>query len=134
MRSPNHAIVRAVTNDPQTLARFWASVERGEGAEDCWEWRDQPAPGRHPVFRVKHHAVSAARIAWFAATGELPLAGRIRHTCQNIGCVRPEHLEWELGMMGERQLRASSNGYVSVAALRTGVRSPDEELLQRRAS
>lgn len=132
MRSPNHPIVRAVTNDAKTLARFWASVERGEGAEDCWEWRER-APGRHPVFRVKHHAVSAARIAWFVATGEFPLAGRVRHTCQNISCVRPEHLEWELGMMGERRLLASSNGYVSVAALRSGARTPDEQMLLRRA-
>lgn len=132
MRSPNHAIVRAVTNDPRTLARFWASVERVEGAEDCWEWRERSS-GRHPVFRVKHHAVSAARIAWFVATGEFPLAGRVRHTCQNISCVRPEHLEWELGMMGERRLLASSNGYVSVAALRSSARTPDEQMLLRRA-
>ena len=130
MRSPNDAIVRAVTRDPQMLARFWSSVERGTSADDCWEWQGQPAC-RHPVFRVKHRAVSAARLAWFTATGEFPLAGRIRHTCGNIACVRPEHLEWELGRAGERLLRASSDGYVAVTAVRRGARGPDEETLRR---
>jgi hypothetical protein len=131
MRSPNHTIVRAVTRDPQVLARFWASVDRAEGDDACWEWRHWPTPNRYPVFRVKHYAVSAARLAWFAATGEFPLAGRIRHTCANILCVRPEHLEWELGMMGERQLRANSNGYGSVAGVQRGVRGAEEEDLRR---
>jgi hypothetical protein len=133
MRSVNQLILRAATRDPQVLARFWASVDRSESAEACWEWQPRTAPGRHPVFRVKHYAVSAARLAWFAATGEFPLAGRMRHTCQNISCVRPDHLEWELGMMSQEMLRATSDGYVPLPAVRSGLRSPDAEALYRRA-
>jgi hypothetical protein len=133
MRSPNHLIVRAATRDPQVLARFWAAVDRPESGEACWEWRPQTARDRHPVFRVKHYAVSAARLAWFAATGEFPLGGRMRHTCENISCVRPEHLEWELGMMTERVLRAASDGYLPAPTVRSGLRSPDGETLLRRA-
>ncbi len=131
MRSPNHAIVRAATHDPEILARFWASVERVAADEACWEWRDRRMANRHPVFRVRHYAVSAARLAWFAATGEFPLAGRIRHTCGNIACVRPEHLEWELGRAGERLLQASSDGYGRVAHIRRGVRAPEDQGLRR---
>jgi hypothetical protein len=125
-------IVRAATNDPQILVRFWASVARSESPEDCWEWQDG-ALGRHPVFRVKHRAVSVARLAWFAATGEFPLGGRMRHTCENIRCVRPEHLEWQVGRRTEHMLHASCGGYVPVAAIRSGVQSPDDATLYRRA-
>jgi hypothetical protein len=128
-------IVRAVTQSPDALARFWASVgNRESGGDACWTWSSQPNRGRHPVFRVKHHAVSATRVAWFAATGEFPLGGRMRHTCENILCVRPEHLVWELGRMGERMLRTRSEGYVSVAGISSAVARNADDVWERRAS
>jgi hypothetical protein len=134
MRSPNDLIVRAATRDPNVLARFWASVERGASAEDCWECRDGRTYGRHPVFRMKHRAISAARLAWFAATGEFPLGGRIRHTCQNIACVRPDHLEWEVGRRTAQMLRAHSDGYVPVPAAGSATPGSYDDVRYRRAS
>jgi HNH endonuclease len=134
MHSPNDPIVRAVTRDPNVLARFWASVDRAESGDDCWRWRGEPNRDRHPVFRVKHHAVSVSRVAWFAATGEFPLGGRMRHTCENISCVRPEHLVWELGRMSDRVLRTRSDGYVSVAGISSAVRPNADDARYRRAS
>ena len=69
------------------------------------------------TFRVRSHSVSTARVAWFAATGEFPLRGRIRHTCGSVSCVRSQHLVWELGRTSERELLATSDGYVSVACI-----------------
>jgi hypothetical protein len=133
MRSPNSAIVRAITHDPRVVARFWSHVDRGGSAEDCWEWRG-PHLDTYPVFRVKYSAMSAARLAWFAATGELPLGGRLRHRCENTRCVRPEHMDWELGTRTGCLLRAAAEDYVRVAAGRTGACGPKADVPYRRAS
>ena len=118
MPGANQAIVRAIMHDPQVLARFWMSVDRSESADGCWVWRDKPSCRYgYSVFRVRSHSVSTARVAWFAATGEFPLRGRIRHTCGSVSCVRPQHLVWELGRTSERELLATSDGYVSVACI-----------------
>jgi hypothetical protein len=114
--SAEHPIVRAATRDPQVVARFWTSVERDESADACWEWRGRRSGEGHPIFAIRSHSVSAARVAWLAATGEFPLGGRLRRTCQNASCVRPEHLAWDLGVQSQRMLRSESDGYVSVPA------------------
>jgi hypothetical protein len=134
MRSPNDPIVRAAARDPNVLARFWASVDRGISAADCWECRDGRRQRSHPVFRVRHRAISAARLAWFAATGEFPLGGRIRHTCENTSCVRPDHLEWEVGRRSAQMLRAQTDGYVQVVAAGSVTPATYEDGLWRRAS
>jgi hypothetical protein len=121
MFSTHHPIVRAAARDPEVLVRFWASVDRSAADDACWEWRGRRNEHR-PIFTVKYSSVMAARFAWFAATGEFPVGGKVRHTCENGDCVRPEHLEWELGRRTERMLRARSDGYVCQA----GIRSVDD--------
>jgi hypothetical protein len=129
MRSPDDPIVRATARDPRILARFWTSVDRGDqSTEACWEWQGPEGYGAYPLFRVKHRAVSAARVAWFTATGEFPLSGRLRRTCQNPRCVRPEHMEWELGRRTEHMLQAMCGSYVPVATVRSVATGNDTRL------
>ena len=123
MRRADNTAARAVIRDPAILTRFWASVDRTSLEDGCWEWRDTPSCRYgYSVFRVRNHSVSVARVAWFAATGEFPFGGRIRHSCGNVACVRPQHLVWELGMMAERALVATANGYASLAGTGTAGR------------
>jgi hypothetical protein len=132
--SAEHPIVRAATRDPRIVARFWTFVERDDSADACWEWRGRRSGGDHPIFVIKSHSVSAARVAWFAATGEFPLGGRLRRTCQNAACIRPEHLAWDLGIQSERMIRSESDGYVSVPAVADRARDyGGDETLRRRA-
>ncbi|MFN2566020.1 MAG: hypothetical protein ABR499_13570 [Gemmatimonadaceae bacterium] len=133
MFSPNHPDARAAAHDPQqVLARFWASVDGRESAESCWEWRGRRSAG-YPIFTVKYRSVAAARFAWFAATGDFPLGGKLRHTCRNVDCVRPDHLEWELGRRTERRLRAVSDGYVTPSDIGNVRRDYDDGPWRRRA-
>jgi hypothetical protein len=133
MLTLQHPIVRAADRDPRVLSRFWESVERREPAHACWEWRGRRGGGDLPIFTVKYHSVSAARFAWFTATGDFPVGGKLRHTCENRDCVRPEHLLWEVGRRTERMLRAKSDGYVPVAAAGR-VAGPEADASLRRAS
>jgi hypothetical protein len=120
MPGAHHAIIHAIMHDPRVLERFWMSVDRDHSGEECWLWRDKPSSqGGYSVFRVRSHSVSIARVAWYASTGEFPLRGRIRHSCGNTACVRPQHLLWELGQIGQRALSATSDGYASVAPVRS---------------
>jgi hypothetical protein len=52
----------------------------------------------------------------------------MRRTCQNLGCVRPDHLEWELGLMTEQMLRSQSEGYVSMSVVRRRPESLDDDV------
>ena len=133
MHSHDDPIVRTVMRNPCIIARFRASVIRGQAGSDCWSIRGQ-SDRVHPVVRVKHQAVSAARVAWFAATGEFPIGGRMRHTCENSSCVHPDHLVWELGAICERVLHRSSGGYVSLAGISTAIRPAAIRETYRRAS
>ena len=110
------------------------AVDRGSSAEECWEWQGPRGFDTYPVFRVKYSSISAARLAWFAATGELPFGGRLRHSCENVRCVRPEHMQWELGQRTECLLRAASEDYVRVAAVRSILRDREADVPLRRAS
>jgi hypothetical protein len=108
----NHPIVRAAERDPRVTERFWASVDRAPAADACWQWIGRRCGDRRPIFAVRHNSVVAGRFAWFVATGEFPVGGKLRHTCDNADCVRPEHLSWELGRRTERMMRARSDGYL----------------------
>jgi hypothetical protein len=135
MHRANDPIVRAIMQDPDVLARFWRSVDRTSSEDGCWQWRDKPSCRYgYAVFRVRSHSISIARVAWFAATGEFPLAGRIRHTCSNVSCVCPQHLVWELGRMSERALIATCDGYASTAGITSAIQPSIDGGALRRAS
>ena len=133
MFTTQHPIVRAAARDPQIIARFWASVDRAAHPGACWKWAGRRVDDR-PIFAVKYTSAAAARVAWFAATGQFPVGGKLRHSCDNADCVRPEHLTWELGRRTERMLRARSDGYVSQTGIWTVGHDAEGERWLRRAS
>lgn len=90
MRAP---IIRAAF-DGELVARFWARVDR---SGECWMWlggRMKRANGSvwYGRFCIGKRVVLAHRFAWAVTHGELDPDKVIRHSCDNPGCVRPEHL------------------------------------------
>lgn len=72
--------------------RFWRHVDM---SGDCWEWRAARDTDGYGRFRIGGRGTSnrkAHRIAYERTYGEIPPGLLIRHTCDNPGCVRPEHL------------------------------------------
>lgn len=92
-----------------TLANFWAKVDRG-GPEECWPWRgyrDADGYGHFaPSTNGRQVDTMAHRYAYEAEVGPIPAGLHIDHTCHTLSagcpggaacmhraCVNPRHLQ-----------------------------------------
>lgn len=85
---PERPNLRARRGRPPLPAadRFWSKVDRGPG---CWLWTASRVGSGHGQFRVGRKMQQAHRVAWELTHGYAP-AGRLRSTCGNLQCVRPD--------------------------------------------
>lgn len=74
------------------LSRFWAKVDRSQGADACWPWT---ASGSRGYGRIGFggHQYRAHRIAYELLVGPIPDGLVIDHLCRNRGCCNPAHME-----------------------------------------
>ena len=78
--------------DQKTRDRFWETVEKGRGENDCWIWKGRTLRS-YGQFYCGGKERRAHRVSWMLAHGEIPKGFEIHHTCQTRGCVNPKHLE-----------------------------------------
>ena len=72
-----------------TARRFWTYVDK---SGECWNWTGGTFSGRYGQFRAGTRKVKAHRFAWVIAGHDLPPDMILCHRCDNVRCVRPEHL------------------------------------------
>jgi hypothetical protein len=116
MKKTALVIARALHHDERSVDRFWSRVVPDPAPPGCWEWNGHVRGARYPTFFIGSHTISAARVAWFLATGELPIGGRLLHRCENERCVRPTHMIWAIGWRTNRSRTAAGEGYLSTPA------------------
>ncbi|WP_041452436.1 HNH endonuclease [Hoyosella subflava] len=93
MSAPQPLAVDPVRNERE-IARFWSSVVRGPGADDCWVWVGAIGDDGYGRFWIKRdgrqRAVRPHRYALVLANGgaPLPLDWVSLHLCDVPLCVR----------------------------------------------
>lgn len=75
------------------MERFWSKVKKGDG---CWEWQAKRNNKGYGLFRIRSKVgwmfSTASRVSYELTYGAIPKGLWVLHTCDNRGCVRPDHL------------------------------------------
>lgn len=69
--------------------RFWSKVRKSDG---CWDWTGAKDGSGYGSFHFGGRSARAHRVAYELANGPIPADAHLLHTCDNPGCVRPDHL------------------------------------------
>lgn len=70
-------------------ARFWAKVKL---TSSCWQWNGARFKHGYGQVRIGKKLILAHRIAWTLTHRNGPGNLDVLHRCDNILCVRPDHL------------------------------------------
>lgn len=60
--------------------------------DDCWEWQSSRDVNGYGRIKVMGKYQPAHRISYQLFKGEIPQGMIIRHQCDNLCCVNPDHL------------------------------------------
>lgn len=103
-----------------SLQDFWQYVDKNHPG-GCWQWQGSRSGGsqQRGVFRWQSRGRMAHHMVW-QALGKTPPSKNLYHTCGNLMCVNPDHLQGRDSFTGQwgisRALLAQQEG-VSQAAI-----------------
>lgn len=121
--------IEAALGRPVDIAKFSAKIRLAPSG--CWEWIGSHGKRRdgsvsYGTFSMKRgrrtRNVLAHRLAWMLVHGAIPDGQVVCHRCDNVLCVRPEHLF--LGTQAENLADMRSKGRGSPLPLPIGTAHP----------
>lgn len=90
-------------------------------SDNCWEWIGGTFGGKYGQFRVGPKKMRAHRVAWLIAGNAIPEGMILCHKCDNVKCVRVDHLfigtHKDNAVDRERKGRGAGNRYAKVGML-----------------
>lgn len=109
---------REIMELPNIKDRFWSKVDK-RGSNACWEWKANKVHGYGLLAtKSKSAPIRAHRLSWMLHYGEIPSGMAICHSCDNPGCVNPNHLM--LGTQKANIIDAAKKGKLKFFHIGTG--------------
>lgn len=106
---------------PLAFARFWSKVDKNGpivriDLGPCWIWtgnRLRRPDGSLSYGRFGKRNILAHRFAWQTVHGELRGDQLLCHHCDNVACVRPEHLFIGTQADNLKDMRTKGRGHIN---------------------
>ena len=95
---------------PAARAPFLRLMEGFEADEisGCWDWKKTKYKNGYGWLKVFGKVVSAHRYSYELHKGHIPDGSEILHSCDNKGCINPDHLR--VGSHQENMKEAADRG------------------------
>lgn len=77
---------------PKDEERFWKKVDKSDHPKGCWLWMACADKDGYGFIKWQRKQVKAHRVSYLLANGEYMDKLMVLHTCDNPGCVNPQHL------------------------------------------
>lgn len=103
------------------INRFESRIRK---TKDCWEWTGGRAGNHYGAIGIGGKTLSAHRVSYFLAYGDIPEGRDVDHKCRNRGCVNPDHLR---AVTRKQNLENYNAGKRSTSGVRGVTWWPDRE-------